>query len=124
MAVVALLLSRLILEYGISLNWHTSKRIIVAAALFFVGYKLSFYAATNYYTPIGMFAYTFLGGFIGGIVELGIFSMVVLVSFRWIFDKSLVLSLKSSYKEILICFLLGGLIQGSYVAGWQNLFCV
>jgi hypothetical protein len=96
----------------------------VISVLFFIGHKLSLYLALLYAAPIGNFAWTFTGGFIGGVIELEAYLFFTLFPLKLINDKNLLSSLRYIIKPFIVCFLLGGIIQGSYITGLQNLFYI
>jgi len=124
MATASFLLTESILKEKASLNLKTLFYFLIAIVLFHLGFRLSFYLASLYYAPIGPFAFTFPGGLIGGMIEMGSYLIFTLIPLKWIIQHSLTLSLRSSYKIIILCTMIGSFIQGIYNAGWQNTFYV
>jgi len=122
MFIISFLLLDFILKKGFTLNAKTLRFSILSIILFIVGFKLSVFLACEYYALIGGESLTFWGGFGGGIIELETYLLFSLIPLKWINCKNLILSLKSTSIEAIVCFIIGGLVQGSYLAGWQNIY--
>lgn len=122
MFIVSFLLLDFILIDNFTINKKTIGYVIFATILFIISFKLSVFLALKYYTLVGPNSFTFWGGFGGGIIELETYVFFSLIPLKWVNYKNLVLSLKKSSIELLICLIIGGFVQGSYLAGWQNLY--
>lgn len=97
---------------------------IFAVASFFIGFILSFHITGLYYGLVGAKSFTFGYGFIGGIIESGIYLLLALLPFKFYLSHNLQISVRYALKMCIIFSLFGGLAQGTYLAGWQNLFYV
>ena len=122
MSIIASLLTILYLREHSHLNKEASKHIIFALILFFIGHKLSLHIALSSIAPMGDFAWTFTGGFIGGVIELETYLIFTFLPMKSILSKDIISSLKSSLIISVRCFIIAGFVQGSYMAGWQNIF--
>ncbi len=126
MAVISFLLIDLILNKAFKLNRRTLLYVIIGIALFIIGHKLSLFLVLScFYVPIKVsFVNTFTAGFIGGVIELELYLLITLFPMKVFLSKELKPSLKYLYHTSVICFIIGGLVQGSYLAGWQDLLYI
>lgn len=125
MGIVSFFLLSLILEEK---DYMKAKKLLiyvmVSISLFFIGFLLSFRLTGLYYGFAGAKSFTFSYGFIGGVVELGTYLLFALFPLKFLLTKKLNMSLRYILKICIIYSLIGGLVQGSYAAGWQNLLYV
>ena len=121
-SIIAFLLVFLFLEEAAKLNIKMLIYLIFAIGLFSIGHKLSLRIALSCIAPLGDFAWTFTGGFIGGVIELETYLLFTLFPMKLIYSRNLKSSCQYILRMGIICFIIGGLIQGSYMAGWQGLF--
>jgi len=122
MAIVVFLLACLLLKEKTLTNIKMIIYSIFAIVLFFLGYKLSLYVALAYVGPSGNFAWTFIGGFLGGVIELEAYLLLTLFPTKLMLCKNITSSVKYMLKVMASYFMVGGIIQGSYMAGWQSIF--
>ena len=124
MSVIAFFVSDLLIKETKVLNVKNFLSGIFAIALFFIGHFLSLNIALSYAAPSGLDAYTFHGGFLGGVIELETYILFTLLPLKSAFCRDFLLTMQYLSKKSAICFVVGGLIQGSYMAGWQSLIYV
>lgn len=98
MTIIAFLLVNLLLSEELAVNLKTMLFIIFSVIFFVIGRKLSYYAVSEYVKPIGIFAFTFAGGFIGGIIELETYLCLTLLPMQYILHKDMISSLKYTLK--------------------------
>lgn len=124
MVIVSFLLIDLFLNEKIAANTKMLISLLFAVFLFVIGHLLSVRVAMFYYALVGAKSFTFVYGFIGGIVELGTYLLLALFPFKLLLSRKLDMSLNYILKIGILYSLIGGLAQGTYNAGWQHIFYV
>ena len=122
MAIVAYLMADLLLKERIRFTWKRGADLTIAALLFAIGGQLSSTLGLSVVVPHGQFAYTFPSGFLGGVVELESYFLITIFPMKLWLSKNWSVSVRYWLKLAATFFPIAGLVQGTYMPGWQNLY--
>ncbi len=120
MPIVAYFLTRLLLEQS-SLGWKVVLDGLVGLLLLIIGHYLSLQIALAYVAPLGAKAWTFAGGFLGGIIELEVYFLLALFPMKYWLSRDLRGSFIYCLKTSALFFPIAGVVQGTYIIGWHNI---
>ena len=122
MTIVAYLLTDFLLKERVYFTWKWGVDLLIAVLLFIIGGKLSSSLGLFVVVPHGQFAYTFPSGFLGGAVELESYFLMTIFPMKVWLNKNCPVSVRYWLKLAAIFFPIAGLVQGTYMAGWQNVY--